>query len=231
MPSPLSTLFRSSLGKKFAMGLTGLFLICFLVVHCAVNALIFLNDGGQTFNLAAHFMGTNPVIRTMEVVLFLGIIWHIIQALVLTRGNQQARPVKYAVERAGVNSTWYSRWMGLLGTLILIFLILHLRHFWIESRFTGLDVSPAIIDGKEYENLYAEMQQVFSLGWVVAVYVAGMFSLAYHLLHGFQSSFQSLGINHRTYTPVIRSVGIAFSIVVPLVFALMPLAMYLGVVR
>jgi len=213
------------------MGLTGLFLICFLVVHCVVNALIFLNDGGQTFNLAAHFMGTNPVIRTMEVVLFLGILWHIIQALVLTRGNQQARPVKYAVERAGVNSTWYSRWMGLLGTLILIFLILHLRHFWIGSRFTGLDVSPAIIDGKEYENLYAEMRQVFSMGWVVAVYVAGMFSLAYHLLHGFQSSFQSLGINHRTYTPVIRSVGIAFSIVVPLVFALMPLAMYLGVVR
>ncbi len=229
--SSLSSLFNSSVGKKFAMGITGLFLVSFLVVHCAINALIFVNDGGETFNRAAHFMSTNILIRTMEVVLFLGIIWHIVQALVLTGANQKARPVKYAAPNTGSGSAWYSRWMGLLGTLILIFLILHLRHFWVESRFTGLHVPAMIIDGVPHDNLFAEMKSVFASGWVVVVYILGMISLAYHLLHGFQSAFQSLGINHKTYTPVIKNVGIAFSVIIPLVFALMPAAFYFGMIE
>jgi succinate dehydrogenase / fumarate reductase cytochrome b subunit len=231
MPSAVLTVFQSSLGKKFAMGVTGLFLVSFLVVHCGVNALVFLDDGGVTFNVVAHFMSTNVVIRTMEVVLFLGILWHIVQALVLTRINQKARPRRYAVENAAANSTWYSRWMGLLGTLILVFLVIHLGHFWVGSRFTGLDAAPVVIDGKHYEDLYSEMRAVFSAGWVVAVYVTAMVSLAYHLLHGFQSAFQSLGLNHRSYTPAIRVFGIAFSVVVPLLFALMPLAFYLRLIQ
>jgi succinate dehydrogenase / fumarate reductase cytochrome b subunit len=229
--SSLSSLFSSSLGKKFAMGITGLFLVSFLVVHCSVNALIFFNDGGETFNRAAHFMGTNIVIRTMEVVLFLGIIWHIVQALVLTAANQKARPVRYDSENPNANSNWYSRWMGLLGTLLLIFLVIHLGHFWVESRITGLDVPPMIIDGEPHDNLYAEMKSVFSTGWVVLVYGLGMISLGYHLLHGFQSAFQSLGINHKTYTPIIKTIGIAFSIIVPLLFALMPTAFYFGLLQ
>ncbi len=208
------------------MGITGLFLISFLIVHCSVNALIFFNDGGQTFNVVAHFMGANIIIRTMEIVLFIGIIWHIIQAIVLTAINQKARPVKYAVENANANSKWYSRWMGLLGTLILIFLIIHLRHFWVETRFSELDAGTVFIDGKEYENLFGEMKIVFSAGWVVVVYLLGMVSLAYHLLHGFQSAFQSLGMNHKTYTPVIKTAGIWFSVIVPLIFAMMPVAVY-----
>lgn len=221
----------SSIGRKFAMGITGLFLITFLIVHCAVNALIFLNDGGIIFTEAAHFMGTNWLIRTMEIVLFIGIIWHIVEALILTRHNQKARPVQYEVVNGKANSKWYSRWMGLLGTLILMFLIIHLRHFWVETRFTGLTHPPVIIDGKEYENLYAEMKDVFENPIVVIVYVLAMFSLAYHLMHGFQSAFQSLGLNHKKYTPLIKSVGFWFSIIVPLVFALMPIAMYMGLIK
>jgi succinate dehydrogenase / fumarate reductase cytochrome b subunit len=212
---------QSSIGKKFLMGITGMFLITFLIVHCAVNACIFLNDGGITFNKAAEFMGTNILIRIMEVVLFAGIILHIVQALILTLHNNHSRPVKYAVNNGSANSKWYSRWMGLLGTLILMFLIIHLRHFWLRTRFTGLD----------QPTLFAQMKDAFSQLWVVLVYCGGMISLAYHLMHGFQSSFQTLGWNHPKYTPFVKKAGLVFSILVPLIFALMPIAMYAGWIK
>lgn len=222
--STAANILNSSIGKKFAMGITGLFLISFLIVHVSVNSLIFLNDGGKTFNEVAEFMGGNIIIRTMEIVLFVGIIWHIVQALFLTLQNQKARPVKYSVENAKANSTWYSRWMGLLGTLILMFLIIHLKHFWVVSRFTD-----HITSGEE--TLFNEMKEVFENPFIVLLYVAGMFSLAYHLLHGFQSAFQSLGLNHKTYTPIIKTVGIWFSIIVPVIFAMMPIAIHFKIIQ
>src|SRR5690606_8291306 len=127
-------LLSSSIDIKFIMGITGLFLISFLVVHCFLNAFIFFNDGGLMFNIGAHFMGTNWLIRAMEIVLFLGLILHAVQALVLTLENKKARPVAYDVVNGAANSKWYSRSMGLLGTLILMFLIIHLSHFWVVSR-------------------------------------------------------------------------------------------------
>jgi succinate dehydrogenase / fumarate reductase, cytochrome b subunit len=220
---------ESSLGKKVIMGLTGLFLITFLLVHCGVNACIFANDGGELFNKAAHFMGTNILIRTMEFVLFFGLILHIVQALVLTLHNNKSRPVKYAKTNGNANSKWYSRSMGLLGTLLLIFLIIHLGHFWVKSRFTGLE--KVMYNNEEYDNLYAVMKIVFSFAPAVIIYVLGMISLAYHLLHGFQSAFQTLGLNHKNFTPLIKQIGVGFSILIPLVFALMPIAMYLGWVK
>ena len=217
----------SSIGKKVIMGLTGLFLVSFLVIHCFLNSLIFFNDGGLVFNEGAHFMASNWLIRAMEIVLFLGLILHAMQALVLTLENRKARPVGYAKVHGGANSTWYSRSMGLLGTLILIFLIVHLAHFWVKSRFTGLPGE----DSNGHENLYAVMQTTFTYGWVVALYCFSMVSLAYHLLHGFQSSFQTLGLNHRKYTPFIKKFGVAFSIIIPVIFAAMPLSMYFGIIR
>lgn len=224
-------LFTSSIGKKLVMGITGLFLISFLVVHCGINALIFLNDGGQTFNAAAEFMGTNWVIRTMEVVLFVGFIAHIAQAYILTYENNKARPIKYKVSNANANSTWYSRSMGLLGTLILIFLILHLKHFWVESRFTDHIAHNEFEKLPGQETLYEEMKEVFENPVVVAIYVLSMVSLSYHLMHGFQSAFQTLGLNHKKYTPMIKKTGFWFSIIIPLLFALMPIAMYFGLVK
>ena len=231
MTTFLSGFFSKSVGRKFAMGITGLFLISFLLVHCAINATIFLNDGGNLFNVTAHFMGTNIFIRIMEIVLFAGIIWHIVQALIVTMDSRKANSVKYNVFDGKANSKWYSRWMGLLGTLILMFLILHLLDFWIHTRFTGLNLPPVMIDGKEYENIYGKMLEVFSIGWVVIVYVLGMISLAYHLMHGFQSAFQSLGLNHKKYTPLIKLLGKLFSIFIPLIFALMPIAIYFGCIN
>lgn len=217
----------SSIGKKVVMSLTGLFLITFLVVHCFINSLIFFNDGGLTFNIGAKFMATNWLIRAMELVLFAGLILHMVQALILTLENRKARPIGYAKYDGMANSTWYSRSMGLLGTLILMFLIIHLAHFWVKSRFTGLPGE----DANGNENLYAVMQETFAHLWVVIVYVLAMVSLAYHLMHGFQSAFQSLGINHKKYTPFIKGFGVCFSIIIPLIFAAMPVLMYLGVIK
>jgi succinate dehydrogenase / fumarate reductase, cytochrome b subunit len=151
------TFLTSSIGKKFVMGLTGISLVLFLLVHCGINALIFANDGGVLFNKAAHFMGTNIIIRTMEIGLFGGILLHIVQAYILAAGNAKARPSKYQVNNASANSRWYSRSMTLLGTLILLFLIIHLKHFWVVSRFIGLEET-------DYgaENLFIEMQKVFA---------------------------------------------------------------------
>lgn len=227
-------LFTSSIGKKFTMGLTGFFLIIFLIVHCAINSMIFFNDGGETFNHWGHFMGANLIIRTMEIGLFLFLLMHIIQGLVLWSQNRKARPVNYILKNNKGDSTWYSRSMGLLGTLILIFLVLHLYHFWAPSRFGGMagikpleETTLSVYNNQEVHNLYAEMLLVFQNGLVVIIYVLGVFSLCWHLIHGFQSAFQTFGINHKRYTPIIKAVGVAYSVIICLLFASMPVAIYL----
>jgi succinate dehydrogenase / fumarate reductase cytochrome b subunit len=214
-------LLSSSLGRKLIMALTGLFLISFLVIHCTINAMIFLNDKGEAFSHWGHFMGTNPIIRTLEIGLVAGFLIHIFQGLALWRGNHAARPVKYSVTAPPPASTWYSRSMGLLGTLLLLFLILHTSHFWIPNR------ANQFTQGEELP-LYKLMFTVFANPWIVAFYVIGCISLFWHLLHGFASAFQSLGLNHLKYNGIISFVGTAFSIVVPLIFALMPIAVYFG---
>lgn len=219
-----SSMFKSSIGKKLVMGITGLFLISFLMVHCFLNSLIFINDGGETFNLGAEFMAKNWLIRAMEIVLFGGLLWHIIQAAILTRQNNKARPVAYAASNPSANSKWYSRSMGLLGTILLIFLIIHLRHFWVVSRFTD-----EITSGRE--TLFNEMKEVFSQLWVVVLYCLAMVSLGYHLLHGFKSAFQTLGWNHVKYNAIIEKTGMIISIVLPVLFAAMPIAIYMGLIK
>ena len=224
-----SALLKSSIGKKFLMGLTGLFLISFLIVHASINAMIWFNDGGVTFNKYAHFMGTNLIIRSMEIGLFFGLILHIVDGLLLYKANREARPVKYAFNNEAANSPWYSRSMALLGTLILIFLVVHLGNFWVKTRFTGIESFG--VDAENQENLFAVMVKVFENPILVVLYVAGCFSLFWHLLHGFKSAFQTLGLNHTKYNEAILIAGIAFSIIVPTVFALMPVSMYLGWIK
>lgn len=224
-----TALFGSSLVKKYWMALTGLFLISFLIVHCAINALIFFNDGGVTFNTGAEFMAKNPIIRAMEIVLFIGLIAHVVDGLMVWRENRAARPVKYVMEKGSASRTWYSASMGVLGTLILLFLILHLWHFWVKSRITGLHDYGVDAEGRE--NLYAVMVEVFQNPVAVIIYVLGCFSLFWHLLHGFKSAFQSLGLNHKRYNGFIAACGTAFSIIVPILFALMPVSISLGWIK
>ncbi len=208
------------------MSLTGIFLISFLVIHVGVNACIWANDGGQMFNLAAHFMGTTVVIRILEVGLFAGLLLHIIQGLVLEFQNRARRKIGYAVTMGNKGSKWYSRSMGLLGTLLLFFLIVHLRQFWGPSRFT--DLPTTVYNGKEVANQFAEIVSVFQNPIVVVFYILSCLSLMYHLLHGFQSAFRTLGVPNGKYINLIKTVGIGFSIIVSLAFAMMPVSVYLG---
>ncbi|HLK28393.1 MAG TPA: succinate dehydrogenase cytochrome b subunit [Puia sp.] len=228
-----SEFFTSSIGKKFVMGLTGLFLISFLIVHVGVNACIWANDSGEMFNKAAHFMGSTVVVRILEIGLFAGFFVHIIQGLALEFKNRAKRSVSYQVSMGNKGSKWYSRSMGLLGTLILLFLIMHIYHFWTPSRLGGIagihELQPVTYqDGKEIHNLYAEMLTVFQDNiLIVVLYVLGCISLAWHLVHGFQSAFRSVGLYNNKYLKMAQSAGIIFSIIVPLAFAMMPISMYL----
>jgi succinate dehydrogenase / fumarate reductase, cytochrome b subunit len=208
------------------MSLTGLFLISFLVVHVGINACIWANDGGQMFNLASHFMASTVVIRIMEVGLFAGLLLHIVQGLVLEVQNRSRRRTGYAVSLGNQGSKWYSRSMGLLGTLLLFFLIMHLSHFWVPSRFTDLPTTD--INGKEVVDQYAEIIRVFQSPGVDILYVLGCLSLMYHLLHGFQSAFRTLGVPTGKYISLIKGIGFGFSVIVSLAFAMMPISVYLG---
>lgn len=224
--------FTSSVGRKITMGLTGIFLILFLVVHVGLNACIWANDGGEMFNKAANFMGSMVVIRILEIGLFVFIFIHIIQGLMLEVSNRSKRGVGYAVNYGNRGSKWYSRSMGLLGTLILLFLILHWIHFWIPSRFTGVTDENGNVLKQEYNHvemhdMFSLMKIVFSELWVVIVYVLGCISLGYHLAHGFQSAFRSLGMHNRKYAKTLTAVGYVFSIVVSAAFAMMPVSIYL----
>ncbi|HMG69392.1 MAG TPA: succinate dehydrogenase cytochrome b subunit [Chitinophagaceae bacterium] len=212
--------FSTSIGKKLQMSLTGLFLILFLVVHCYINAQIFYMDGGVRFNEAAHFMGTNFVIRTVEIGLFAFLILHIVQGLLLWAKNRSRRTVGYNVSAGNKTSPWYSRSMALLGTLILLFLIVHLSKFWGPNR-----LSQTMGNGEL--PLYTMMRDEFSNLWVVVIYLCGVTALAWHLLHGFYSAFQTLGLGTHRYKGIIKCTGIAFSIIIPLIFAMMPVAFYM----
>lgn len=214
--------FSTSIGKKLLMGATGLFLITFLIVHCYINAQVFYNDGGAHFNTLAHFMGTNPVIRFIEIGLMVFLLWHIILGLQLWFKNMSRRKVRYQVKPGNKTSSWYSRSMGILGTLILLFLIIHLRNFWAPNRY-----SQTFGDGER--DLFSMMAEDFSSVWMVALYIFGCFSLAWHLVHGFFSAFQTFGLTTHRYKGIIYNIGVVFSIIVPLVFAAMPVWFYGGV--
>lgn len=221
--------FTSAIGKKLVMAFTGIFLILFLIVHCTANACIFVPDHGATFNKVAHFLGTNWIMHILEVGLFVGFILHIVQGIVLTVRNRTNRPVHYAVTRRSETSKWYSRSMGLLGVLILIFLIIHLGQFWVHTRFASIfgGVGEVTYD-KPMDNLYGSMLAVFSHGWVVIVYLIALIALGFHLAHGFQSAFRTLGMTSFKYIPIVKGVGYAFAIIVPLIFAAMPITMFCG---
>lgn len=224
--------FTSSIGKKIVMGLTGIFLILFLIVHVGINACIFAdvfnpNEDGEMFNKAAHFMGSTVLIRILEVGLFAGFFLHIIQGLVLELDNRKKRGQGYAVDLGNKGSKWYSRSMGLLGTILLLFLLIHWWHFWVPARISGHDeLKDVVYGGVEMHNMFNLMQFTFTQLWVVVLYVIACISLAYHLLHGFQSAFRTMGLGNKKWLSIVQAAGIGYSIIVPLLFALMPIAMY-----
>jgi succinate dehydrogenase cytochrome b subunit len=221
-----ASLFSSTLGKKLIMALTGLFLIAFLVVHLAGNLQLLKSDGGRAFNLYAAFMTSNPVIKAISYILYTSFFIHVIWAAILTVRNRAARGAEnYVVVRN--SSAWTSRNMGILGTIIFIFLVIHLRDFWAIMHWGSIDqIHEVNYSGKEVKDLYAVVVIAFSQPWYVILYVISMMMLGFHLWHGFASAFQTLGLNHVKYNPVIRFVGRAFAIIVPALFAYIPIEMF-----
>lgn len=220
-----SAILGSSLAKKYWMALTGLFLCVFLIAHLAGNLqLLDMSPEGQLkFNAYAKFMTTFPLVKVVSYLLYASILFHAFDGFLLTIQNRKARPVKYAYEKPSANSAWYSRQMALLGTLILVFLVIHMKRFWYEMHWGELG-----LDADGNKDLYAVVAAAFSELWYVALYVIMMAVLAYHLLHGFASSFQSLGLNHPRYTPIIKNVGVFFAVIVPIFFALIPVWMFIN---
>ena len=205
----------STIGRKLIMAATGVFLCSFLLVHLSGNLLLFKSDGGAAFNAYAHFMSTNGVIRVLEVGLVLGFLFHIVDAVLLTKWNHNARPERYDSARTKGNGSWTSRYMGLTGSILLLFLLIHLRTFLVEHRFFGNSAS-----------LYDLVQGAFANPLYVGLYVTAMFLLAFHLQHGFQSAFRTLGVTHRRYARLINACGLLFSLLVPAGFASVPLYFY-----
>ena len=221
----MSKFFSSSIGKKLIMSLAGLFLISFLIVHLGINLLLILFESHDPFNIAAHFMGTNIVIKVFEVVLFGGFILHMIYGVVLAIQNMISRgSVKYKMTNHSQTS-FFSKYMFHTAIIITVFLVIHIADFYVGSKFLG-KAPEVMIHGKPHHDLAWLVYQRFEMLGFVIFYVVCMLILAFHLHHGFQSAFQTLGINHKTYTPTIKAIGVIYSIVVPLGFMLIPIYIY-----
>ena len=221
----LITFLRSSIGRKLVMSLTGLFLITFLLVHLIGNLQLLYNDGGEAFNIYAYFMTHNPLIKTVSYGLYFFILLHAVQGILLAVQNKSAKGSKYAVSKETPGS-WASKNMALLGILILAFIFLHMGDFWLKMKMGQLDMVE--YEGYDYavKDLYARVNMAFAELWIVVCYLIGLAALAFHLIHGFGSAFQTLGLRHKKYTPLIHGVGVAYSILIPIGFAIIPLYVY-----
>jgi succinate dehydrogenase / fumarate reductase, cytochrome b subunit len=223
-----STLTLSSITKKVIMALAGLSLISFLLVHLGINLTVLLPDSNrETFNKAAHFMGTNPLIKVFEVVLFGGFIIHILYGLILQLQNMRARPQGYKVQ-APTQLSYFSKFMIHTGILVFIFLVIHMADFYYKAKFT--DVVPSITydNGKTYHDLGLLIIEKFQFPAFVIGYIIAFIFLGFHLHHAFQSAFQSMGWNHSKYTPFIKNVSLVLSVVIPLGFTIIPIVIYFG---
>lgn len=212
----------SSIGKKLVMGLTGLFLITFLPVHLLGNLQLLYGDKGQAFNVYAEFMTGNPLIKFISFGLYFFIALHAFLGLYTWWTNKKAKGSNYAVT-SYANGSWMSKNMGLLGSIILVFLCIHMGDFWYKMKFTN-DLPMIAYDGVEpVKDLYSKVYASFSQEWIVAVYIIGLVGLMLHLIHGFQSAFTTLGLNHKKYTPIIKALGILYSVSICVGYAIIPL--------
>ena len=213
--SNTNSYFLSSLTKKYFMALSGLFLCLFLVGHLAGNLQLFMQGEAARlqFNKYGEFMTSFPLVKILSYLTYFSIIFHVIDGLMLTLHNRKARPVGYAYSRPDKNSAWSSRNMGILGTVLLIFIVLHMKSFWAEVHFGALPE-----DANHNKDLYFITVAAFKQWWYTALYIPAMAALGFHLYHGFASGFQSLGLRHPRYYSFIRKFGMGFSIVVPFLF-------------
>ena len=194
------------------MSLLGLFLVVFLVVHLGVNLLLLSSDP-DLFNAASHFMATNPLIQVMQYVLALGFILHIVFGIILWFQNNAARPKGYAKNNSAANSSLESRTMIYTGLLILLFLVIHMRNFFYVIKFGEVPIGGD----------YVLVTEFFGIWYYTVLYVVAFILLGLHLNHGFQSAFQSIGLNNKTWTPIWKLLGTIYSVVIAGGFSLIAL--------
>lgn len=227
----LSAVFTYSVGKKLIMAVTGLFLIFFLGEHLFTNLhIIVFDDNGKAFNEASHWLVTNPIIRAVEIFLFLAIIFHAITGIRLIRKNKSARPIKYQTSKSSPNTFWTSRNMAISGIIVLGFIILHMYNFFLPYRIVG----EAVVNGttmKFTENaegeagmltLYDLTVDLFNQPVYSIIYIFVMFLLGMHLHHGFSSAFRTLGLTNQNYIKILTNAGIFISVVFAAGFASIP---------
>ncbi|RTY88125.1 succinate dehydrogenase cytochrome b subunit [Flavobacterium sp. RSP15] len=207
-----SALLKSSIAKKVAMALSGLFLMLFLAQHFFINMTsVFSAD---TFNSISHFMGNNPLVQfVIQPILIVGVIFHFIMGFVLEFKNNSARPISYAKNNGAANSSWASRNMIISGSVVLAFLLVHFYDFWVpEMVYKYVDVSP--LNETRY---FHELAEKFESPIRTGLYCLSFLLLSLHLWHGFSSSFQSVGFNNK-YSKSLKGFGYGFAIVIPFGF-------------
>jgi succinate dehydrogenase / fumarate reductase cytochrome b subunit len=221
----MAGLTSSTIGRKYAMALSAMFLLIFLIIHLSVN-LLSLGGKDGPFNAASYFMGYNPLIQfVMQPILVIGVIFHFIMGFVLEIKNRNARPIKYAVNGSSANSTWMSRNMIISGAVILAFLVLHMYDFWLHEM--TYKYIPGEGNPDDLTRFWTDLHLKFAEVWRVVIYVISFVLLGLHLAHGFQSSFQSIGARHPKYTPIIKAIGTWYSILIPAGFIIIALYHYL----
>lgn len=221
----LKSLLTSSIGKKFIMSLSGLFLTLFLIAHLVGNLQLLIDDGGKAFNIYADFMMNNPAIQIVAWITKVIILLHVVYSLWLTRQNQAARPEGYAMNKPNKTSHWTSRFMPPIGIVILIFIVIHLINFWARAHWGP--IQDVTYDGNTMGDLYTIVLNKFQVEWVVIFYVLSMLFIAFHLWHGVKSAFQTIGWRHPKYYPLISNTGALLAVVMPALFALIPVYMYI----
>ena len=204
-------------------GLSGFFLVLFLLGHLLGNLQLFIpgEDGQKQFNEYALFMTTNPAVKILSVLTYSSIILHTVLTLFLAFQSSNARDVKYLQSSGNGNSTWGSKNMAVLGTLILVFIVIHMKSFWYEMHFGVIGLDPW-----GNKDLHTVTVTAFNELWYVLFYVLSMVVLAIHLKHGVESVFQTLGIKTRRYVSLIHKAAYGFALIVPAAFASIPIYLY-----
>lgn len=207
-----SSVLGSSIAKKVAMALSGLFLISFLALHFSINLVSVFSE--EVFNQCSDFMGYNPLIQyVMQPILAFGVVFHFVMGFVLEIKNNAARPISYAKNNGSANSSWASRNMIISGSVVLAFLGLHFYDFWFpEMNYKYIEALPQ--DSARY---YGELVHKFVSPVRTGLYCVSFFLLFLHLWHGFNSSMQSVGFNNK-FSRALHKLGYAFAIVVPFGF-------------
>ena len=219
----MSGIFTSSIGKKMFVSLAGIFLIVFLLVHMGVNLLVIIYKDPMVYNKAAHFMSSNILIKIFEIVLLGGFLLHIIYALILQLQNWIARP-KRSLKANYSNTSFFSKFMIHTAVIILVFLVIHFMDFYIKAKFGhGAEI---MVDGVVFHDFATEIVDKFKILPFVIFYIAAFVFLGFHLIHGFQSAFKTLGWDNRKYTPAIQVLAILYSTVVVAGFSIIPVIIY-----